>query len=165
MLASVQQYADAVEAADAVYNTAADTRQAAVEAAWTALGESDNAFVAWAVQNAGEYKQETLAILQGLPEDPKAGDVRRVARELGYDTQILSQAISAAVAAGALAESETAQDGAAEAAPARGGEARRRFLDQVRAQVGPHAVADVERSLNAILAEEAADHVARTSSN
>lgn len=165
MIQAVQEYTDAMEAAEQAYQSAEQTRTDARNEAWTELGECDNAFVAWAVEQVnenGSYKRETLAILMALPENPVAQDVRDAARAAGYaNSPAINEAISRAVQAGVLSEGDQPTTEAPRQDAAAGGQARRRFLDRVRSQVGPHAVSDVEQALNEILAEEAADHVRR----
>lgn len=163
MIQAVQQYNDAMAAADEAYQQAEQTRQTEREAAWTELGESDNAFVAWAVtqvNESGQYKRETLAILAELPEHPVAQDVRNAASRFG-STGVVTEAVRRAVEAGVLSEGDQSTEAPREDAQAPAGEARRRFLDQVRSQVGSHAVSGVQAALDAIVAEEAAAHVAR----
>lgn len=158
MIQEVQTYQDAVAAADEEYSQAAANRDAAHEAAWTELGQAENAFVAWAVAQVNEhgYKRETLAILAALAENPTAQDVRNAARESGYDTAVLTQAIARAVAAGTLSEGDEtmATDGNTEAPRRQGGEARRRFLERVRSQFGRGAADEVSQTIDEILAEE-----------
>lgn len=152
MIQDVQAYVDAVNAADEAYQMAADTRQAAVEAAWTELGESGNPLVAFSVQNAAEYQRETIAILSALPENPTAQDVRDAGRATGFDTAILTQAIRHAVEAGVLSEDASEYD--TTEAPRPAGGARRRFLDRVRSQFGASAATEVAQTLDEIVAEE-----------
>jgi hypothetical protein len=162
MIQEVQTYQDAVAAADEEYSQAAANRDAAHADAWTELGQAENAFVAWAVAQVNEheqYKNETLAILAALAENPTAQDVRNAARESGYDTAVLTQAIAQAVAAGTLSEGDEtmATDGNTEAPRRQGGERRRRFLDQVRSQFDRHTADDVSRTIDEIIAEETAN--------
>lgn len=151
MIQEVQTYQDAVAAAE-------QNRDAAHAAAWTALGEADTAFVAWAVAQVnehGQYKNETLAILAALTENPTAQDVQDAARSIGYDTAVFTEAVNRAVEAGVLSDTsagEGQQDSAA--APRAQGQARRRFLDRVRTAMGSQAVPEAERMLNDVLAEE-----------
>ena len=158
MIQEVQTYQGAVAAADEAYSQAAANRDAAHEAAWTELGEADNAFVAWAVAQVnehGQYKRATLAILAALTENPTAQDVRNAARESGYDTVVLTEAVAQAVAAGVLSDTATeVREGTSEAPSATPGQARRRFLDRVRTAMGSHAVPEAERMLNEVVAEE-----------
>lgn len=157
MIQDVQRYMDAVEAAEETHKAADAAYQAATEAAWTELGESDNAFVAWAVAQVsehGHYKRETLAILAALTENPTAQDVRNAARESGYDTVVLTDAVAQAVEDGVL--SEATEDSTTEA-PRSTGSARRRFLDRVRSQFGSSAATEVEQTLNEIVAEESSN--------
>lgn len=161
MIQEVQAYQDAIAAADEAYTSATQIRDAAHEAAWTELGEADNAFVSWAVAQVSEhgYKRETLAILGALTtQHPIAQDVRDAARATGYDTAVIDQAISRAIEAGVLSEgnaTEQADGGSPETTTRpQGGEARRRFLERVRSQFGRGAADEVSQTIDEILAEE-----------
>lgn len=160
MIQEVQAYRNAITAADDEYRQYTQAHEAAHEAAWTELGEADNAFVGWAVAQVSEhgYKRETLAILAALPDHPTAQDVRDAARSTGYDTAVFTDAISRAIEAGVLSEgsaTEQADGGSPETATrAQGGEARRRFLERVRSQFGRGAADEVSQTIDEILAEE-----------
>jgi hypothetical protein len=161
MIQEVQAYQDAIAAADDEYRQYTQAHEAAHEAAWTELGEADNAFVSWAVAQVSEhgYKRETLAILGALTtQHPIAQDVRDAARTAGYDTAVVDQAISRAIEAGVLSEGSATEqaDGGSPETTARpqSGEARRRFLERVRSQFGRGAADEVSQTIDEILAEE-----------
>lgn len=158
MLEAVESYKSAVAAADEAYETArtvwsaADTaRRDAVEAAWTALRESDDALVAYIADQASTYRDEALKILEILPAS--AQEIRETARANGFDTTIFNGLLNAAVADGVLSAQSDVADAPA-SVPAAPGAARRRFLDRVRASLGSHAVDEAEQLLNAVVAEE-----------
>lgn len=162
MLQEVQEYKNAVAAAETVYPTNPAGQRSIKDAAWTTLGTSSDDLVRYIVANANLYKTEALAVLEILPADADA--IREAASAGGWNTGFFTEMLDQAITAGVISDGTEDEDEDEDTAAPAPGVARRRFLEAVHNAVGPHAVAQAEELLNDVLNEEATAHAARQAS-